>query len=88
MAADDRRGRTATALINIDVDHLDRAGVFYMAALGLQVGRKFGGGAVGLTRATPPIYLLVRATGTGAGRATDERRRCERAMEGVRRWTG
>jgi predicted enzyme related to lactoylglutathione lyase len=69
---------TAVPLINIDVDDLDRAVAFYTAALGLQVGRKFGQGAVELTGATSPIYLLVKAAGTAAGPSTDERRRYAR----------
>jgi catechol 2,3-dioxygenase-like lactoylglutathione lyase family enzyme len=68
----------AVPLINIDVDNLDRAVAFYTAALGLDVGRKFGGAAVELTGATSPIYLLVKAAGTPASPATGDARRYSR----------
>jgi len=69
---------TVTALINIDVDDLDRAVAFYTAAFGLRVGRRFGAGAVELEGATSPMYLLTKAAGTAAGSATGERRRYAR----------
>jgi predicted enzyme related to lactoylglutathione lyase len=61
-------------LVNIDVDDLAAATRFYTAALGLTVGRKFGGGAVELLGAAAPIYLLRKKAGTppfagGAARA-------------------
>lgn len=65
-------------LINIDVDDLDRAVAFYTAALGLEVGRKFGQAAVELTGATSPIYLLTKAAGTPASPATGDLRRYSR----------
>jgi predicted enzyme related to lactoylglutathione lyase len=69
---------TAVALINIDVDDLDRAVAFYTAALGLTVGRRFGSSATELTGATSPIYLLAKADGTRASPATGDRRRYAR----------
>jgi predicted enzyme related to lactoylglutathione lyase len=66
---------TATALINIDVDDLDRAFAFYTAAFGLRVGRRFGRSAIELLGTGSPIYLLKKAAGTPAGPATHERRR-------------
>lgn len=66
---------TAMALINIDVDDLERAVAFYAAALGLRVGRRFGQSAIELLGAGSPIYLLKKAAGSPAGPATDERRR-------------
>jgi predicted enzyme related to lactoylglutathione lyase len=64
----------ATALINIDVDDLERAVAFYTAAFGLRVGRRFGAGAVELEGATSPMYLLSKAAGTAAASATRELR--------------
>jgi lactoylglutathione lyase len=50
-------------LVNVDVDDLDAATRFYTRALGLRVGRRFGG-AVELLGAEAPIYLLVAAPGS------------------------
>src|SRR5262245_14788911 len=68
----------AVPLINIDVDNLDRAVAFYTAALGLEVGRKFGGAAVELTGATSLIYLLAKAAESPASPATSDERRYSR----------
>ena len=51
-------------LVNIDVDDLPRAAEFYVQALGLQIGRRFGNGAVELLGAGSPIYLLKERSGT------------------------
>ncbi|BDG07878.1 VOC family protein [Anaeromyxobacter paludicola] len=51
-------------LVNVDVDDLDNAVRFYTSALGLSVGRRFGGAGVELVGAEAPIYLLVAAPGT------------------------
>jgi predicted enzyme related to lactoylglutathione lyase len=69
---------TASLLVNIDVDDLERAVAFYTAAFGLTVGRRFGAFAVELTGGTAPIYLLVKADGSPASAATGERRRYAR----------
>ena len=69
---------TATALINIDVDDLDRAVAFYAAAFGLDVGRRLGPSVVELLGAGSPIYLLEKEAGSVAGPATGERRRYTR----------
>lgn len=61
-------------LANIDVDDLDRAEAFYVAALGLRVGRRFGGDVVELLGASSPIYLLRKAAGSMAGDATSQTR--------------
>lgn len=50
----------------IDVDDLDRAVGFYTAALGLQVGRRLGGGAVELVGGPVPIDLLAAEAGSVA----------------------
>lgn len=59
-------------LVNIDVPDVERATAFYVAALGLTVGRRFEG-FVELLGLAAPIYLLQndegsRATPAGAGR--------------------
>jgi len=65
----------ATALINIDVDDLNRAVAFYCTAFDLKVGRRLGPAIVELLGAGSPIYLLEKAEGSTAGPATGERRR-------------
>jgi len=57
---------TLTMLANIDVDDLDRAETFYVQALGLSVGRRFGNGGVELLGASSPIYLLRKEAGSAA----------------------
>lgn len=69
---------TATALINIDVDDVERAVAFYTKAFGLQIGRKLGPSIVELLGAGSAIYLLEKAAGTEAGPATTERRHYDR----------
>jgi predicted enzyme related to lactoylglutathione lyase len=61
-------------LANIDVDDLERAEAFYVAALGLRVGRRFGGDVVELLGASSPLYLLRKAADSMAGDATAQRR--------------
>jgi predicted enzyme related to lactoylglutathione lyase len=51
-------------LVNVDVDDLPRATDFFIRALGLQVGRSFGGVMVELLGAGAPIFLLTKAAGT------------------------
>lgn len=68
---------TATALINIDVDDLDRAVAFYTTAFGLQVGRRLGPAVVELTGGGAPIYLLEKTDGSAAT-PPGERRRFDR----------
>jgi len=70
----------ATALINIDVDDLERAVAFYVAGLGLRVGRKLGPSVVELLGSDAPIHLLEKAAGSPAA-ATAECRRY------LRHWT-
>ncbi len=69
---------TATLLVNIDVDDLERAVSFYTAAFGLKVDRRFGAFAVELIGGTSPIYLLAKPDGSPASPATGERRRYAR----------
>ena len=63
-----------TLLANIDVDDLARAEAFYVRALGLEVGRRFGENGVELVGASSPIYLLRKAVGSAAGDATTQTR--------------
>lgn len=51
-------------LINLDVDDLERGVSFYTSALGLTLGRRFGGAGVELLGAEAPIYLLAKAAGS------------------------
>jgi lactoylglutathione lyase len=65
----------ARVLINIDVDDLARAEVFYTVAFGLRAGRRFGSDAVELLGAAAPLYLLAKPAGSaphhGAAAARD-----------------
>lgn len=57
-------------LLNLDVDDLDRALAFYVAAFGLAPARRFGEHGVELMGADARLYLLRKAAGsTGAGNA-------------------
>jgi predicted enzyme related to lactoylglutathione lyase len=62
------------ALINVDVDDLDKATHFYETAFGLKVGRRFGVNGVEMLGSSAPIYLLVKAAGTAASSTTHQRR--------------
>jgi predicted enzyme related to lactoylglutathione lyase len=74
---------TATLLVNIDVDDLERAVAFYTAAFGLTVGRRFGAFGVEMTGGTAPIYLLVKPEGSPAGATGGEHRRYTRHWTAV-----
>jgi predicted enzyme related to lactoylglutathione lyase len=65
-------------LINIDVDHLERATAFYCTLLELRVGRRFGDGGVELLGGAVPFYLLVKPAGSLASAGSGERRRYTR----------
>jgi predicted enzyme related to lactoylglutathione lyase len=62
------------ALINIDVDDLDKATHFYEMAFGLKVGRRFGADGVELLGSSAPIYLLFKAAGTAVSSTVPLRR--------------
>jgi len=53
-----------TLIVNIDVDDLEKATGFYTSALGLTVGRRFGGAGVELVGGEAPIFLLVAGSGS------------------------
>jgi predicted enzyme related to lactoylglutathione lyase len=55
---------TLELLVNIDVDDLERATVFYTIALPLRVGRRFGDAGIELLGASSPIYLLAKEAGS------------------------
>jgi predicted enzyme related to lactoylglutathione lyase len=57
-------------LVNLDVDDLEKAVLFYQSAFGLKIGRRLGGSAVELLGGPAPIYLLARAAGTPAAGTT------------------
>lgn len=65
---------TLPMLANVDVDDLARAERFYVDALGLRVGRRFGDDVAELVGATSPIYLLRKAAGSAAAAATSQPR--------------
>ncbi|MBA2771471.1 MAG: VOC family protein [Sphingomonas sp.] len=65
-------------LINIDVPDIEAGTRFYTSALGLTVGRRFGGDFVELVGSEAPIYLLKKDSGTPIGPAGGDRRRYER----------
>ncbi len=64
----------ATLLVNIDVDDLAKAETFYRDAFGLKASRRFGAGGVEMMGANAAIYLLVKAAGTPASKATAQTR--------------
>jgi predicted enzyme related to lactoylglutathione lyase len=53
-------------LVNLDVDDLDAAIAFYVAAFGLDVGRRLGPTVAELLGGPAPIYLLEKLAGTPA----------------------
>jgi predicted enzyme related to lactoylglutathione lyase len=65
-------------LVNIDVPDIEIGAAFYTAALGLRIGRRFGGGFIELCGAGAPIYLLEKKEGTSIGPAGGDIRRYER----------
>src|SRR5450432_4096050 len=62
------------ALLNLDVDDIERAVAFYTAALELRVGRRFDSGFVELLGAEAPIYLLQKAAGSAPFEGADQLR--------------
>ena len=57
-----------TVLINIDVPDAEIGVRFYVAAFGLEIGRRFGRDFVELLGWEAPVYLLTKKAGTvGAG---------------------
>jgi len=54
----------ARLIVNVDVDDLEKGVRFYTRALGLRVGRRFGGAGVELLGAEVPLYLLLAAPGS------------------------
>jgi predicted enzyme related to lactoylglutathione lyase len=69
---------TIELLANIDVADLERAEAFYVAALGLRVGRRFGSGGVELLGASAPIYLLRKPSASTPGEGVPGRRTYQR----------
>ena len=65
---------TPQLLVNIDVDDLARAEVFYRTAFGLTAGRRFGDDVVELLGTASPIYLLRKPAGSAAGDASTQTR--------------
>ena len=68
MRAPHDRGRIVKLLLNLDVPEVATAEAFYIAAFGLQVGRRFGADGVELLGLDAPLYLLSKQAGSlGAG---------------------
>ena len=65
-------------LVNLDVDDLEKAILFYGSAFELEVGRRFGSSGVEMLGSSAPIYLLVKSPGTPASDTTSQRRSYER----------
>jgi predicted enzyme related to lactoylglutathione lyase len=65
-------------LVNIDVDDLQRAEAFYVAAFGLTPGRRLGPDVVELLGASAPLYLLRKTAGTAPSPRTAQRRDYQR----------
>lgn len=65
-------------LLNIDVDDLERAEAFYLAAFGLSPGRRLGPDVVELLGASSALYLLRKAPGTAPAPGTAQRRDYQR----------
>jgi predicted enzyme related to lactoylglutathione lyase len=65
-------------LVNLDVDDLDKAVRFYVSALGLKPGRRFGAFGVEMLGTSAPIYLLLKSPGTAASGTTSQRRSYQR----------
>lgn len=68
-------------LVNIDVSNLEAATLFYGAAFGLAVGRRFGATGVEMLGGPAPLYLLVKRAGTAAAATTRHTR------DYTRHWT-
>ena len=68
-------------LANIDVADLERAVSFYTDALGLGIGRRFGGGAVELVGPSFAIYLLQKESHSAAASGLAQQR------DYARHWT-
>ena len=68
-------------LVNIDVDDLPRATRFYTDCFGLEIGRRFGGGAIELVGGGVSFYLLVKEAGSSAAPAPAQPR------DYARHWT-
>jgi predicted enzyme related to lactoylglutathione lyase len=65
-------------LVNIDVDDLAKAIVFYQQAMGLRLGRRFGSLGAEMLGTSSPIFLLVKPAGTTPSTSTSEVRRYAR----------
>jgi predicted enzyme related to lactoylglutathione lyase len=65
-------------LVNIDVDDLERAQAFYLAAFDLKLGRRLGPDVVELLGRSSPINMLRKAAGTAPAPPTVQRRDYQR----------
>jgi predicted enzyme related to lactoylglutathione lyase len=65
-------------LVNLDVDDLDTAIAFYVAAFGLELGRRLGPTVAELLGGPAPIYLLEKPAGTGTSEHAAQQRSYQR----------
>ena len=65
-------------LVNIDVANLEAAIRFYTSALGLRLGRRLDHDTAELLGAEVPIYLLLKAAGSGPFAGASTRREYRR----------
>lgn len=69
---------TIELLVNLDVADLERAEAFYVEALGLKPGRRFGDGGVEMLGASSAIYLLKKPAHSRPGAGIPGRRDYQR----------
>ena len=69
---------TIGLLVNLDVADLALAEAFYVDALGLRAGRRFGDGGVELLGASSPLYLLKKPSHSRPGAGVPGRRDYQR----------
>ena len=74
MSERDDHPTTLGLLVNIDVDHLDRAVAFYAAAFGLRPGRRLGEFGVEMLGAPCAVYLVAKPVGSSPAATTPQRR--------------
>ena len=65
---------TPQLLVNIDVDDLEKAIVFYRDGLGLLPGRRLIGNIQEMLGAASPIYLIEKPSGSAASPAISQQR--------------
>jgi predicted enzyme related to lactoylglutathione lyase len=70
-------------LVSLHIDNLEPATLFYSAAFGLSVGRRFGSAGVELLNGPAAIYLQARTTESGGQGTIDPRDRTPPGLDWV-----